>query len=81
LQDNGFGLSPTDSGNDVKVLLALAVIVGLSAAQWVWGQALLVSSGSTADRWNRSCRYYFPMRVFEVTLPLSQECPRLMEPR
>jgi len=65
----------------MRLLLALAVIVGLNASQWVWGQALLVWSSATADGWSRSCRYYYPVRVFEVTLPSGQGCPRVTEPR
>jgi hypothetical protein len=41
----------------------------------LWNEAPLISSGQTTDQWSRSCKYYFPVRVIERTLPLSQSCP------
>jgi len=65
----------------MKYVTALALIVGANAGLLLWGQAPLVWSSSTADGWQRSCRYYYPVRVFEVVLPLTQNCPRWTEPR
>jgi hypothetical protein len=59
----------------MKYVTALALIFGANVALLGWGQALLAWSTSTPDGWSRSCRYYYPVRVFEVTLPLSQSCP------
>ena len=54
---------------------ALALIVGVNFGLLLWDEAPLISSGQTADQWNRSCKYYFPFRIIERTLPLSQSCP------
>ena len=59
---------------------ALALIVGVNFGLLLWDEAPLISSGQTADRWSRSCKYYFPVRVIERTLPLSQSCPRWAKP-
>ena len=66
---------------DMKLLVALALIILANIAMLFWGEGPLVWSTSTSDRWNRSCRYYYPVRTFEVVLPLSQDCPRWMNPR
>ncbi len=65
----------------MKLLLALAAIVGANASQWAWDEALLAWSSATADGWSRSRRDCDPVRVFEATLPLSQDCPRSTAPR
>ena len=61
-----------------------------SARSDLRGERRLVAVGPSApdlvdvrpsDKWNRSCRYYYPVRTFEVVLPLSQNCPRWTEPQ
>jgi hypothetical protein len=64
-----------------RLLTVVALIFVANAGLMLWGQAPLVWSGSTPDKWNRSCRYYYPVRMFEVVLPLSQDCPRWADPR
>jgi hypothetical protein len=66
---------------DMKLLTALALIVGANAGLLLWGEAPLIWSTSTSDQWNRSCHYYYPVRTFEVVAPLSQNCPRWTNPR
>ena len=66
---------------DMKLLTVLALILVANAGLFLWGQAPLIWSTSTSDQWNRSCRYYYPVRTFEAILPLSQDCPRWSEPR
>jgi hypothetical protein len=61
-------------------MMALAVIVGVNFGLLLWNQAPLISSGQTTDQWSRSCKYYFPFRIIERTLPLSQSCPSWAEP-
>jgi hypothetical protein len=65
---------------DMKLLTVLALIFVANAGLLLWGEAPLVWSTSTNGQWNRSCRYYYPVRTFEVVLPLSQVCPRWMSP-
>lgn len=66
---------------DMKLLALLALIVLTNIGLLLRGEGPLVWSTATGDRWNRSCRYYYPVRTFEVVLPLSQDCPRWMSPR
>jgi hypothetical protein len=65
----------------MRLLTALALIVVANLGLLLWAQAPLVWSASTSDGWNRSCRYYYPVRTFEVALPLRQNCPFWTEPR
>jgi hypothetical protein len=64
----------------MKLLTVLALIFVANAGLLLWGEAPLVWSTSTNNQWNRSCRYYYPVRMFEVVLPLSQDCPHWMTP-
>ena len=64
----------------MKWVMALALIVGVNFGLLLWNEAPLISSGQTADHWNRSCKYYFPFRVIELKLPLSQSCPSWAPP-
>jgi hypothetical protein len=59
----------------MKYVTAVALIVGANVALIGWGYAPLVWTASAPDGWSRSCRYYYPVRVFEKALPLSQSCP------
>jgi hypothetical protein len=59
----------------MKWIVGLALIVGINVVLMLWNEAPLISSGQTTDQWSRSCKYYFPVRVIERTLPLSQSCP------
>jgi hypothetical protein len=65
----------------MKILTAFALLVVASAGLLLWGEAPLIWSSATADQWSRSCRYSYPIRAFELVLPLSQDCPRWTEPR
>jgi hypothetical protein len=65
----------------MKLLTVIALILAANVFLFFSGEALLIRSSSTSDQWSRSCLYYFPVRAFEVVLPLSQDCPRWMAPR
>ena len=62
------------------MMMALALIVGVNFGLLLWNEAPLISSGQTADQWSRNCKYYFPIRIIERTLPLSQSCPGWLKP-
>ena len=64
----------------MKWMTALALIVGVNIGLLMWGERALVWSGRTADQWAQSCRYYYPLRTFVVTAPLTQSCPRWVKP-
>jgi len=64
----------------MRWLTALALVVGANFGLLLWGQAPLIWSGQTADQWSRSCKYYYPIRTFERTLPLSHACPGWADP-
>ena len=64
----------------MKWIMPLALIVGVNFGLLLWDEAPLISSGQTADKWNRSCKYYFPFRIIEQKLPLTQSCPRWAKP-
>jgi hypothetical protein len=64
----------------MKWMLPLALIVGVNFGLLLWNKAPLISSGQTADQWSLSCKYYFPVRIIERKLPLSQSCPHWLEP-
>jgi len=61
-------------------MMALTLVIGVNFGLLLWNAAPLVSSGQTADRWNLSCKYYFPIRIIERKLPLSQSCPSWLKP-
>ncbi len=65
----------------MKFLTVLALIVLANIGMAFWGEGVLLWSTATSDQWNRSCRYYYPVRTFELVLPLSQGCPRWMNLR
>jgi len=65
---------------DMRILTVLALIVAANAGLLLWGQAPLIWASATGDQWNRSCRYYYPVRTFELVIPLSQNCPRWTAP-
>jgi hypothetical protein len=64
----------------MKLMMALALIVGVNFGLLLWNEAPLIASGRTADQWNRACKYYFPFRIIERKLPLTQNCPAWTEP-
>ena len=64
----------------MKWMTALALLAGVNIGLIVWNEGPLIFSGQTADQWSRSCKYYFPFRIIERTLPLSQSCPRWTKP-
>ncbi|MGD0763625.1 MAG: hypothetical protein ABR929_10660 [Roseiarcus sp.] len=65
----------------MKILTALALLVVANAGLLLWGEAPLIWTSTASDQWNRSCRYYYPVRTFELVVPLSQNCPHWTEPR
>jgi hypothetical protein len=65
----------------MKILTALALLVVANVGLLLWGEAPLVWTSTASDQWNRSCRYYYPLRTFELVVPLSQNCPHWTEPR
>lgn len=65
----------------MRILTVLALIFLANAGLLLWGQAPLIWTGATSDQWNRSCRYYYPVRIFEVVIPFSQNCPRWTNPQ
>ena len=67
-------------GGNMKWMTALALVAGANFGLLLWGQAPLIWSGTTADQWSRSCKYYYPMSTFDRLLPLSQSCPRWVKP-
>jgi hypothetical protein len=69
------------SAREMKLLIFLALIVMVNVGLFVWGQGPRVWSTTTADRWKRSCLYYYPVRTFEVILPLNENCPPWATPR
>lgn len=65
----------------MKILTFLALLFGANAILFFWGAAPLVWSTTTNDKWNRVCRYYYPVRTFDTVLPLNEDCPRWSTPR
>ena len=60
----------------MKMLILLTAIGVANLALIVTGEAILIWRGATSDLWKRECRYYYPVRLYSVQLPLSQGCPR-----
>ena len=59
----------------MKLVTIVALILLINGGLYVGDRGLRVWSSTTADQWNRICRYYYPIRIFEIILPLSQDCP------
>ena len=59
--------------------MALALIVGVNFGLLLWDEAPLISSGQTADQWNRSCKYYFPVPHHRTQVAAEPKLPGLGE--
>jgi hypothetical protein len=59
----------------MKLVVAITCLVGGNLALAIAGAAPLIKSDVTNDNWKRVCYYYYPVRIFAVSVPLSQSCP------
>ena len=59
----------------VVLVGALGALIFGNVGLMAHGEAYLVFSRESADKWGKTCKYYYPFRLFSFDVTVGQPCP------